>query len=141
VRVNLRRLRPADVVALAGALLLAAALFAPWFEEAGGRENAWQALTIAAVPAALTAVAAMALAAATVTQRSPALPLALAVCTILLGLVTSVLVVVFAATPPAAASGRCYGLWLGLAGAVGVLVAASLSLRDERPFWGVPVSR
>ena len=69
MRVNLRRLRPADVVALAGALLLAAALFAPWFEEAGGRENAWQALTIAAVPAALTAVAAMALAAATVTQR------------------------------------------------------------------------
>jgi hypothetical protein len=141
VRVDLRRLRPADALALAGAVLLVVALFAPWFDEAGGRENAWQALTIAAVPAALEAVASVALAAVTVTQRSPALPLALAVCTIAVGLATSVLVVVFAAAPPGAASGRCYGLWLGLAGAVGVLVAACLSLHDERPFWGVPVSR
>jgi hypothetical protein len=37
VRVDLRRLRPADALALAGAVLLVVALFAPWFDEAGGR--------------------------------------------------------------------------------------------------------
>jgi hypothetical protein len=141
VGIDLRRLRPAEALALPAGVLLAAALFAPWFEEAGRREDAWQALTVAAVPAALAALAALALAAATVTQRSPALPLACAVCTTLLGLLASVLVAIFAAATPAGASGRCYGLWLGLAGALAVLVTAWFSLRDERPFWGVPVSR
>jgi hypothetical protein len=141
VRIDLRRLRPADALALPAAVLLAAALFAPWFEQAGGREDAWQALTLAAVPAALSALAVLALAVATLTQRSPALPLAFAVCATLLGLLTSVLIAILAAAPPAGASGRCYGLWLGLAGALGVLVAAAFSLHDERPFWGVSVSR
>jgi hypothetical protein len=141
VRIDLRRLRPAEALALPAGLLLAVALFLPWFDEAGGRQDAWHALTVAAVPAALAALAALALAAATVTQRSPALPLACAVSTTLLGLLASVLVVVFAAAPPTGASARCYGLWLGLAGALGVLAAAWLSLRDERPLWGVPVSR
>jgi hypothetical protein len=136
-----RRLRPAELVALPAALLLAVALFLPWFDVGGGRQDAWQAVTVAAVVAALSGSSALALAAATVTQRSPALPLACAVCTTLLGLLAFVLVVVYAAAPPAGASGRCYGLWLGLAGSIGVLAAAWLSLRDERPYRGVPVSR
>ena len=138
MRIDLRRLRPAEALALPAALLLAVALFLPWFDEAGARVDAWRAVPAAA---ALAALAALALAAATVTQRSPAVPLVLAVSATLLGLIASVLIAVFAAAPPAGASGRCYGLWLGLAGALGVAAAAWLSLRDERPFWGVPVSR
>jgi hypothetical protein len=134
-------MRPAELLALPAGLLLAVALFAPWFEFAGARENAWTALTVPAVAAACAALAALAMAAATVTQRSPALPLAFAVCATLLGLLSAVLVVVFAVAPPAAATARCYGLWLGLAGSLAVLATAWLSLRDERPFWGVPVSR
>jgi hypothetical protein len=141
VTIDLRRLRGAELLALPGALLLAVATFLPWFDISGARQSAWHALAIAAVPAALTALAALALAAVTATQRSPALPLAVAVGTMLLALVTLVLVVVFAAAPPAGVSGRCYGLWLGLAGAVWVLGAALMSLRDERPFRGVAVSR
>jgi hypothetical protein len=141
VRINLRRLRSAELLAVPAALLLAVALFLPWFEVSGRQETAWRALTIAAVLAALTALAALALAAATAVQRSPALPLACAVGTALLALLASVLIAVFALALPAGASGRCYGLWLALAGTLGVLGAASASLRDERPFRGVPVSR
>lgn len=139
--IDLRRLRGAELLVLPGALLLAVATFLPWFDVSGARQSAWHALALAAVPAALTALAGMALAVVTATQRSAALPLAAAVATMLLALVTVVLVAVFAAAPPAGASGRCYGLWLGLAGALWVLGAAWMSLRDERPFRGVAVSR
>jgi len=61
--------------------------------------------------------------------------------TALLALLASVLIAVFALALPAGASGRCYGLWLALAGTLAVLGVASASLRDERPFRGVPVSR
>jgi hypothetical protein len=141
VRIDLRRLRPAELAAVPAALLLAAALFLPWFQVSGRQETAWQALTIAAVLAALTALGALALAAATAVQRSPALPLACAVGTALLALLAGVLIAVFALALPAGASGRCYGVWLGLAATLGVLGAVSASLRDERPFRGVPVSR
>ncbi|MGA3361221.1 MAG: hypothetical protein ABSD82_04250 [Solirubrobacteraceae bacterium] len=141
MRIDLRRLRPAELLALPAAVLLAVALFLPWFEVSGRQESAWRALTIVAVLAALTALASLGLAAATAVQRSPALPLACAVGTALLALLSSVLVAVFALELPAGASGRCYGLWLALAGTLGVLGAASASLRDERPFRGVPVSR
>ena len=76
----------------------------------------------------------------TILQRSPALPVALAVWTTTVGLVAVVAVVVRVLVLPGAASERCYGLWLALAGTIGVLVAGWLSVRDERPFWGVPAS-
>lgn len=136
-----RRIRPAELLALPAGLLLAVAPFLPWFDFAAGREDGWHALTAAAVAAALAALAALALPAATVTQRSPARPLACAILTTLLGLLSSVSIAVFAAAPPAGAIGRCYGLWLALGGSLAVLATAWRSLRDERPFWGVPVSR
>ena len=138
--IDWRRMRPAEVLAAAAGLLLGVSLFLPWFEFAGVRENAWQSLTVAEIPAALAAVAALVLVAATVTQRSPAVPLAVAVVTVVLSLLSLVVVAVRAAVLPAGATERCYGLWLGLAGSLAVLVAAILSLRDERPFWGVPVA-
>jgi hypothetical protein len=141
VEINPRRMRPAELCALVGAALLAVALFEPWFEFAAGREDAWSAVTAAAVVAALSVAGALALVAVTVTQRSPSLPLAAAVATAVVAAVATVLVALAAASPPAGASAHCFGLWLGLAGSLGILVGAWLSLRDERPFWGVPVSR
>lgn len=138
--VDWRRMRPAEVLAGGSGLLLAVSLFLPWYEVAGVRRDAWNTLTVAEIPAALAALAALALVAVTVTQRSPAIPLAFAVATATLALVSSVVVAVRAAVLPAGAEDRCYGLWIGLAASVLVLVAAMLSLRDERPFWGVPVA-
>jgi len=141
VTIDLRRLRPPEVLALPAGLLLAVASFLPWYEFPSGREDAWRAATITAVVAVLVALAALALVAATLVQRSAALPLMLAVCTTVLALLASVLIAVGAAVTPSGASARCFGLWLGLAGSLAVLAAAWFSLRDERPFWGVPASR
>ena len=141
MKIDPRRIRPAELLALAAGVLLAVALFLPWYEFAAGRENAWRALPVTADPAALAALAALALFVATLAQRSAALPLVVAVAATLLGLLSSVVIAVRAGAPPAGATERCYGLWLALAGSLAVLAAAWLSLRDERPFWGVPASR
>ena len=69
------------------------------------REDAWQALTVTEIPAALAALAAFCLLVATVTQRSPAVPLAIAVVTATLGLVALVAIAVRAAALPPGASG------------------------------------
>ena len=134
-------MRPAELAALIAAALLAVALFEPWFELSGVRHDAWSAVSATAVAAALSAGGGLALVAVTVTQRSPSLPLVVAVFTVVLALISTVLIAVGAASPPALETARCFGLWLGLAGSLGVLVSAWFSLRDERPFWGVPVSR
>jgi ammonia channel protein AmtB len=132
-------MRPAEVSALVGGLLLAVALFEPWFEFAAGQQDAFNAVTAAAVVAALAAAGALALGWLTVTQRSPSAPLAAAVLTSIVALLAVVLIAVAAASPPAGAVERCFGLWIGLGGAVVVLISTWWSVRDERPFWGVPV--
>jgi hypothetical protein len=141
VNFDLARLRPAEVCALLAAALLAVALFEPWFEISGANQDAWSAVSATAVLAALSAASGLVLVAVTITQRSPSLPLAAAVFTVVLAFASTILIAVVAASPPALETGSCFGLWLGLAGSLGVLASAWLSLRDERPFWGVPVSR
>lgn len=141
MRVDPSRLRPAEVCALLAAVLLAVALFEPWFEISGVRKDAWSAVSATAVLAALCAAGGLTLVATTLTQRSPSLPLAAAVFTFVLALVATAMVAVVASSPPPLETASCFGLWLGLAGSVGVLASAWRSLRDERPFWGVPVSR
>jgi hypothetical protein len=133
-----RRLRPAELLALAAGGLLAVSLFLPWYRFPGGRRDAWNALSVTEIPAALAALIALALALATLTQRSPALPVALAVWTTALGLISVVALAVRTAVLPGLATERCYGLWLALGAAIAVLLAGCLSMRDERPYWGVP---
>jgi hypothetical protein len=140
VQIDFRRLRPAELLALGMGVLLAVSLFLPWYQLPGGREDAWSALTVAEVPAALAALVAIALVAATLVQRSPALPVALAVWTTALGLVSVLVLAVRTAVLPGMATDRCYGLWLALAASIGVVLAGCLSMRDERPFWGVSAS-
>jgi hypothetical protein len=140
VEIDDRRMRPAEVWAALGAALVAVAVFEPWFELGGVQHDAWRALTATAVVAALAALGGLALVALTLTQRAPSLPLAAAVVTAVLALAATIMIAVAAAAPPAGATGRCFGLWLGLAGAVILLLGAWRSLRDERPFWGVAVA-
>jgi hypothetical protein len=138
VRADLRRIRPPEVLALIAGLLLAVALFLPWYEFAGVQRDAWNSLTVAELPAAAAALLALSLVVATGLQRSPALPVALAVWTTTVGFVAVITVLVRVLALPGNADERCYGLWLALAGSIGVLVAGWLSIRDERPFWGIP---
>jgi hypothetical protein len=136
-----RRLRPAELLSLFAGLLLAVSLFLPWYEIRGVRHDAFTALSVAELPAALAALLALALVAVTLLQRSPAVPVAVATFTTVIGLISGAVVLFRTLALPAAANSRCYGLWLALGGTVLVTLAGFLSLRDESPFWGVPASR
>ena len=138
--IDWRRLRPAEILAAPAAALLGVSLFLPWFQSAGVRENAWQALTVTEIPAALAALAGLALVSATLARPSPAIPLALAVFAVLLAALSTLSVAVRAAATPPGTTDRCYGLWLALGASVLLLAAAIASLRDERPIRGVPVT-
>lgn len=140
MRVDLRRIRVPELLALAAGGLLAVSLFLPWFDFRSGREDAWHALTVAEIPPAIAAILALALVAVTLVRASSALPVFLAVWTTAWGLVSVVVVTLRVLVLPGDADARCYGLWLGLAATVGVFVAGLASLRDERPRWGVRAS-
>src|SRR5277367_4815674 len=93
------------------ASLLGVSLFLPWFEIASVREDAWRALTVTEIPAALAALAGLALVLVTLSRPSPAVPLALGVFTVLLSALSTLAVGVRAGATPSGATDRCYGLW------------------------------
>lgn len=136
---DLRRLRIGEwLTALAGVTLLAS-LFLPWYanEPIFAREptekfTAWQSLAVLDVVLALIAAAAVALLVITATQSAPAVPLAFNVFLVFGGALATILVLFRAADLPDAAAGRQWALWLGLAGAVGILGGSLIALRDDR---------
>jgi hypothetical protein len=110
---TLRRLRSGELVAVAGAVAAAVALVLEGF--------GWLVL----VPLVAALALALALGAATVAERTPALPLALGVLTVPWGLLA-----VLATLVEAIAEG---GLaWLALGGAAAILLGAWRALADER---------
>lgn len=78
------------------------------------------------VPLAAAALAALALVLTTLAERTPALPLAVGVVTVPIGLLA-----VMAALVEAIAEGGWEG-WLGLVGALAILLGAWRALADER---------
>jgi hypothetical protein len=135
----LRRLRLGELLAAPAGLVLGVALFLPWYRFASGNLDAWSAFTVTELLIAPAALAAPALTWVTLTRGSPALPVALAVWTTLLGVLATASIALRLVFPPAGASSTCAGAWLGLAGAALVTLAGWLSIRDERPARGVSV--
>jgi hypothetical protein len=129
---DLRRLRHGEWIAgIAGTALLVA-LFLDWYSADGGATaNAWESFSVADVVFALAALMGIALALAAVTQRSPAVPQTISSLTVPVAFVAAVLVVIYALSLPDGASGREFGLYLGIAGALGVLVGAWRSMGDQ----------
>jgi hypothetical protein len=129
---RLRRLRLGELLALVGAICVIVAMTLPWYEHVQGKLGAWSTFGPAVVLLILAASVALLLAVATLTERSPALPVAAAVWGIFFGFVAVVAAVVRVLERPEHATALCAGAWLALAGAVAILVGAWLSLRDER---------
>ena len=130
---DLRRLRAGEWIVGASGGVLLLALFLPWFTvDGGGEATGWEALSVLDIILALIAAAAAALLLVTATQRVPAVPVALDALLALAGLLAVVLIVARALNLPDVATGREWGLWLGLAGSLGVLAGAMLAVRDER---------
>jgi peptidoglycan/LPS O-acetylase OafA/YrhL len=127
---DLRRLRAGEWIAAASGVALLVSLFLPWY---GAPDlTAWEALSAIDVLLAFVAAAGVLLALVTATQRVPAVSIALSALVTLAGLVGVVLVLVRALDLPDGAGGREWALWLGLAGAAGIVVGAVLAMRDER---------
>jgi hypothetical protein len=140
---DLRRLGRGEWIASLSGLALLVSLFLPWYDGVlscpGGtascaREqlSAWQTLSVTDMLLALIAAFAVLVLIVTATQRVAALPLILDGLLTLAGLIGVLLVLVRVLALPGEATGRSWALWLGLLGALGIVIGASLAMRDER---------
>ena len=129
---RLGRLRVGEALALVGAVCVIVALTLPWYENVEGKLSAWSTFGLGVVLLILAATVALALVLATVTERSPALPVAAAVWSTLFGMVAVVAAVVRVLERPHNAFSLCAGAWVAFAGAVLIAVGSWQSLRDER---------
>ena len=129
---DLRRLRSGEWIAGVSGLVLLVALFLPWYSDAGGSRTGWQSLGALDVVLAGVALAALAIPVVTALERVPAVPLAHESLTTLAGMVALLLVLIRVLNMPDWASGREWGLWVGLAGTLGIVVGGLLAMRDER---------
>jgi hypothetical protein len=129
---TLARVRAGELLALAGAVCVSVSLFVRNYEAPRAALDAWSTFGVGVALLLLAAVAAIALFALTVFERSPALPVAAEVIGVTLGLVATIAALVRALARPDGATMACAGVWLALAGAVAILVGAWLSLHDER---------
>lgn len=130
---RLRRLRAGELLALAGAIAACVALALDWYGTPGrGALNAWDTFGAAIVLLALAIAAALLLCAATLLERSPALPIAAAVWSTLFSIIATVAMIVRVLERPDGASSAAAGAWLALGGAVAMLLGSWQSMRDER---------
>jgi hypothetical protein len=137
---SLRRVRVGELLALLGAACVIVSLVEPWYEGALGRLDAWDTFGPAVVLLMAAACAALALVLSNLAERSPALPVSLAVWSVLLGLIAVIAAVVRVLERPDHATSLCAGAWLALAGAVAILAGAWQSVRDERTSLYEPAS-
>ena len=109
-------------------------LFLPWYGAKGtsATVNAWEAFTVNDAILLLVALFAVASWAAALTQRTPAVPMAMASLTALLAIVGALLVAIRLASTPFPDATLEYGAWLGLAATLGILAGALLAMHDER---------
>ncbi len=130
---NLRQLRLGELLALAGAVLVIVSLFERWYEAPVGNLDAWDTFGPGVVLLLAAVCAALAMVLSALTERSTALPVSIAVWTVLLGLLAVIAAIVRVLERPQHATHVCIGAWLALAGAVLILAGAWQALRDERP--------
>ena len=129
---SVRRIRPGELLAAAGAVCAIVALTLPWYENADGKLSAWSTFGPAVVLLILASIAALVLFFATLTERSPALPVAAGVWSVVFALIAVVAAIVRVLERPDHATSLCAGAWLALVGAVAMLVGSWWSMSDER---------
>jgi hypothetical protein len=128
----MRAPRPGELLALAGAACVAVALTLRWYEAPTGSLDAWETFGVGVALLIAAAAAAVVLMLATLVERSPALPVATAVWTTVLGAAGVIAAVVRALERPGDADGLCAGPWVALGGAFLIAVGGWLAMRDER---------
>jgi hypothetical protein len=127
------KLRAGEWTAIAGIGCVIASLLLPWYESSLGNLDFWDTFGGAAVLmlASLSAAAAMVIA-TLLEGDSPAVAIPTAVWSVVLGLPGAVAALVRVLERPEHSTGLCAGAWLGLAGAVLILVGSWIAVSDER---------
>jgi hypothetical protein len=143
---DLRRVRLGEWVAAASGVALLVSLFLPWYrpevciaryaEVLRGETDCqtftgWESLAAIDVLLALVAASGVLLAVVTAAQKVPAVPIALSALVTIAGMFGVLLVLFRLADLPDGATGREGGLWLGLAGAAGIVAGGFMAMRDE----------
>jgi hypothetical protein len=138
--VNVRHLRLGELVGLTGCGCVIASLLLPWYQSPIGNLDVWDTFGPSAVLILAGLCAGLAMIVSAITERSSAMPIAIAVWGVLLGLIAVIAAAVRVLERPDNASGLCAGSWLALVGSALVLLGAWLILRDERPGLYPPAS-
>ncbi len=140
-----RRLRPRELLAAAGAVVLLVAMLLDWFSHptaapTGGPAgtaalNAWQAFGVIDVVLALLALAGIAVLALNAAHRVPAVPVAAEGLTLVAAILARLAVLYRLVDQPGgnAAVRVEPGLYLGLASVLAIFFGAYRALRDESP--------
>jgi hypothetical protein len=102
-----------------------------WIAGIAGGADAWNWFTVIDVLLAISGLWGVGLAVAAATQRTPAVPQTVSQLAAPFAFVAAVLVLIRLANLPGAADARELGLYLGVAGALGVLVGVWRSIGDE----------
>ena len=139
-RVNVRWLRAGELLAAAGVVCVVVAMFEPWYEGPSGKLDAWDTFGPGIVLLLAAAGAGAALVLSTLAERTVALPVAIAVWCVPLGLAALIAALVRVFERPEHTSSASVGAWLALAGAAAVLAGAWQALRDERPSRYPPIA-
>lgn len=128
---DLRRVRTWDwLTALAGLVLLVS-LFLPWYSAGGRSATGWEWFTVIDAIFAVAALAGIALLVATATQRTAAVPQAVASTIAPVLLVAAVLAVVRLLNLPGDADTRDAGVWIGTIAALALFAFDVKSMRDK----------
>ena len=97
---KLTRIRLGELLAAAGAVCVIVSLTLPWYENSEGKLSAWSTFGPAVVLLILATIAALVLFLATLTERTPALPVAAGVWCVLFGLIGVIAAIVQGAGAP-----------------------------------------
>lgn len=142
---DLRRARVEEWLSGGFGAALIVSLFLPWYCTRGpgsacppsGGPSAWTAFAVVDLVLLAAGSLAVAVLVLTLTQRTPAIPLAATSLGVFFAIAAAVLAVVRLVAPPDLGGGgeetvRLLGPWLGAGSAVGALASLLAAVRDER---------
>jgi hypothetical protein len=128
---DLRRVRTWDWLTGLAGLVLLVSLFLPWYSAGGESATGWESFTVIDVILAVAALTGGALVVTAATQRTAAVPQALASSIAPIMLLAAVLAVIRLLNLPGDADTREAGVWLGTLAALALFAFDVKSMRDK----------
>jgi len=128
---DLRRVRTWDSLTGLAGLVLLVSLFLPWYSAGGQNATGWESFTVIDVILALAALAGIALLVVTATQRTAAIPQAVASSIPSILLVAAVLAIIRLLNLPGDADTREAGVWIGTVAALALFAFDVKAMRDK----------